>query len=91
MRKLKVVPAPRAWQARCQRTKEKAGGDGGEVGRCETDQTMDVRKALLLQAREKRSGGGAEEWRRACDNLKLLKSLVFCNSRFCFFQESFQC
>lgn len=55
------------------------------MGRCETDQTMDVRKALLLQAREKRSGGGAEEWRRACDNLKLLKSLVFCNSRFCFF------
>lgn len=55
------------------------------MGRCETDQTMDVRKALLLQAEEKRSGGGAEEWRRVCDNLKLLKSLVFCNSGFLLF------
>lgn len=47
--------------AHCQCTEEKTGGDGGEVGQCETDQTMDVRNALLLPAREKRSGGGVEE------------------------------
>lgn len=52
---------------------------------------MDVRKALLLQAEEKRSGGGAEEWRRVCDNLKLLKSLVFCNSGFLLFVFFFYC
>lgn len=49
---LESRPGTTSWQARCQRTKEKTGGDGGEVGRCETDQTMDVRKALLLQAEE---------------------------------------
>lgn len=85
---LESCPSTTSWQARRQRTKEKTGGDGGEVGRCETDQTMDVRKALLLQAEEKRSGGGAEEWRRVCDNLKLLKSLVFCNSRGFFFSTA---
>lgn len=86
---LESCPGTTSWQARCQRRKEKTGGDGGEVGRCETDQTMDVRKAFLLQAEEKRSGGGAEEWRRVCDNLKLLKSLVFCNLRsFFLLQES---
>lgn len=45
-------------QACCQRAKENTGGDGGEVGRCETDQTMDVRNMLLVEAKRKGVGGG---------------------------------
>lgn len=46
-----------------------------EVGWCEMDQTMDVRKALLfstqLQANKKRHGGGAG----VCDNVQLFKNV----------------
>lgn len=58
---LESRPGTASSQACCQQAKENTGGDGGEVGRCETDQTMDVRNVLLVQAKEKRSGGGVEE------------------------------
>lgn len=50
-------------QAACQWKKEKTGGDKEEVGWCEMDQTMDVRKALLFSTncRQKRE----KEWRRS--------------------------
>lgn len=67
-------PAAASCRAARQREKEEAGGDDDEkgeeeekeeVGWCETDQTMDVRRVLLfsskLQAKEKRGVEVAEE------------------------------
>ncbi len=60
---LESRPTAVSVQAACQWKKEKTGGDKEEVGWCEMDQTMDVRKALLFSTncRQKRKGV-EEEW-----------------------------
>lgn len=77
---LESRPTTASVQAACQWKKEKTGGDKEEVGWCEMDQTMDVRKALLFSTncrqKRKRSGGGVG----VCDNLQLLKCLCFVTS-----------
>lgn len=77
---LESRPGTASSQACCQRAKENTGGDGGEVGRCETDQTMDVRNVLLVEAKRKEKEE-EEEWRRACENGTLGKALVFWNEK----------
>ena len=61
----RAVPLLRAFRLPASERRRKTGGDKEEVGWCETDQTMDVRKSIAvpnqLQAKKKEK----KEWRRS--------------------------